>query len=643
MWQYPRPRWLVLIRLALALAALAWLPGCGTLAVEIEQTPTPDLSTATVAALQQENLALNARVATLAAPQASALSLESDSETIRRKLLYSTAEWHTLWADAVLNTFTGGQAEPATTQRVQLWISQPDARFRLVWSSNPPQVDGAAVSDGETVRRLEVESGQISGNTLSAQVRQAFIPPAVSTVIVEHPLQAYISSPLAAQLLSTTFGQRSGKFTAQSMDVVAERNTLVVDWNNAQNDRVDRLWVDAVTGVVLRWQNFGKNGGVAVASDYAVTAVQFDAEFPSELFDQQLLTTPFFAGTWQGNPVPAEQSMVEQSNTATDEQGELYFVINNPTSGERQLVSLPGHCLDGTAACPEPRVVEGAPVMQDQPVLWSPTGRYGLVIDAQSGIPGNLLRYDPEADSWSSLAVGAVLAAWSPDGRVVAYASAKDVYLILAEGSSPRSLTSGQIPMTDARISWLGWQDTARLLLMVSRPAGQTVYLVDVPTGTVTEVLQRPVKGGTAPEPSPDGQRWAMVLQQDGRSSLLINAAGSQGSPFATYANSTIWPLGWSPDGDWVAYNVYSMQGESLVSDLYVARGDGSSLQMIHRGEIVPVFTWSPDSRSLVVGTSDGQGYTHLILIQIEDGQSRVIQAPGLNAEQNWILPAWRK
>jgi len=626
------------------------LAGCGTLEVELERTPTPDLSTAVVAALEQQNQALNARVATLAAPRDDLLTVESDSESIRRKLLFSASRWSTIWADAGVNTYPdAGQPEQAQTQRVQLWASQDDGRFRLVWSDSPAQVDGAEVSDGQTVRRLDVSTGQISGETLPAAARQVFIPPeAVGDSVVDHPLARAINSPLADQLFSSLFGQRRGVFTAQTLDVIAGRDALVVDWAPPQGSRVDRLWVDVQTGVVLRWQNFGKTGGERIEQDIIVNAIQYDAEFPSELFDQQLLVDPYFAGGWEGNPEPAGQTMAEQNISATDEQGELYFYIRDPDTGAQQMVSLPGSCLDGSHTCPEPQPVKDVPTGASQPFLWSPTGEYGLLISAQSGTSGPLLRYDPREEAWRTLAESARLAAWSPDGRVIAYATEKDVYLILAEGGgtqgfNPRSMIARELSMIESSVSWLAWQDTSRLLVMISRPSGQTVYLVDVATGTLTEVLQRPHKGGTAPEPSPDGQRWAMVLQEETRSSLLVNAAGAQGSPTISFYQSTIWPVSWSPDGKMLAFNVYRQTGVEMVSDLYVASADGTRLQQIHRGSIVPVVTWSPDGRGIVVESSDELGRTHLMLVQIESGQSNLLQAPGLNPFQDWITPSWRK
>jgi len=134
-----------------------------------------------------------------------------------------------------------------------------------------------------------------------------------------------------------------------------------------------------------------------------------------------------------------------------------------------------------------------------------------------------------------------------------------------------------------------------------------------------------------------------MVLQEETRSNLLINVAGAQGTPTISFFNSTIWPLSWSPDGSMLAFNVYRETGMEMVSDLYVASADGTRLQQIHSGKIVPMFTWSPDGRRIVVETSDELGRTHLMLVQIEEGQSNILQAPGLNPFQDWINPSWRK
>lgn len=633
-------RWMLAVLLPLLLA------GCGTLQVEVERTATPDPGgTATVTALELQNQMLNAQVATLAAPQDETLSPASDSETIRHKLLTSSSHWRTLWADAMLNSFTSaGTPDPAQAARVQLWIDQNAGRFRLVWGSTQSQVDGASVSDGVSVRRLDVTSGQISGETLPDAARQVFIPPgAGSESIVQHPLTGIIGSPLADQVLSTALAQRGGSFTAQAMDEAAGRSTLVADWTTNDGARVDRFWIDAQTGVVLRWQNFGKSGGGQVQHEYVINSIQYDAEFPSELFDQQLLSNPYFAGGWQGNPEPAAQSMVEQATTAQDEQGELYFTLRDPKSGSQSLVMLPGSCLSGARVCPPPRTIEGAPPAAAQPLIWSPTGRYALLIAAQPETSGELLRYDPENEAWKSLAQSVISAAWSPDGRVIAYTDGTDVFLVLAEGGRPRSMLAGQLPLAAGHVRWLAWQDGQRLLVLVSRAAGQTVYLVDVPTGSITEVLQRPPKGGSAPEPSPDGERWAMVLQEDARSHLLVNAAGAQGSPTVSFLNSTIWPLVWSPDGARLAFNVSYRSGETEIDDLYVTQAEGGALQQVFRGSTAPLFAWSPDGRGLVVESTGAQGRTHLVLISLETGQSRVLQAEGLDLAWDWIRPAWRK
>jgi hypothetical protein len=66
----------------------------------------------------------------------------------------------------------------------------------------------------------------------------------------------------------------------------------VTEWSRTPGVLIDRLWVDKKTGVVLRQQNFGKNGTGSPVNDYQATYISFDAEIDEANFGLGQVPTP---------------------------------------------------------------------------------------------------------------------------------------------------------------------------------------------------------------------------------------------------------------------------------------------------------------------------------------------------------------
>ena len=106
------------------------------------------------------------------------LALNSSSEEIRRAMLESATHWQSIWMDGTVtySAMEGTDSQTSTT-REQVWIDLTTNRFRVV--SGP--VDGAAdkfvSSDGMTILKMDLVTGQSQSQPLPdfAKVGQ-FVP-----------------------------------------------------------------------------------------------------------------------------------------------------------------------------------------------------------------------------------------------------------------------------------------------------------------------------------------------------------------------------------------------------------------------------------------------------------------------------------
>jgi len=58
---------------------------------------------------------------------------------------------------------------------------------------------------------------------------------------------------------------------------------------------IDRFWIDAQTGVILRWLNFSKPGRQAINSEMYVTAILIDPTLPEQAFSLIVIKPAAFA------------------------------------------------------------------------------------------------------------------------------------------------------------------------------------------------------------------------------------------------------------------------------------------------------------------------------------------------------------
>jgi Tol biopolymer transport system component len=179
---------------------------------------------------------------------------------------------------------------------------------------------------------------------------------------------------------------------------------------------------------------------------------------------------------------------------------------------------------------------------------------------------------------------------YSPDGSEIAFASARsgalDVYVMAADGSGTRRLTTG--------------------------------------SGNESE-----------PTWSPDGSEIAYQSDQNGDHIYVMRADGTQSRRLTKDLAPEIEPA-WSPDGTWIAYS-RRLPGTEL-RDIWIVHPDGSGrrrLTDLEGAAYAPA--WSPDEKRVAFAARRGTGHFEIYSVGLDgEGPQRVTYST-----EDAFEPAW--
>lgn len=147
----------------------------------------------------------------------------------------------------------------------------------------------------------------------------------------------------------------------------------------------------------------------------------------------------------------------------------------------------------------------------------------------------------------------------SPDGRYLAYEEKGDIWVTLANGSSPGS----RVLATEEQIEfWPSWSPDGKSLAFIQwNGVGSSAYSAVVTINVDGSGLRRVTDSPTPVEQAPT----------------------------------------WSPDGRWIAFARTDYQEPDSAQHIYLVRPDGSRLRRLTHGRLSAHRPrWSPDSRYLV-------------------------------------------
>jgi Tol biopolymer transport system component len=182
---------------------------------------------------------------------------------------------------------------------------------------------------------------------------------------------------------------------------------------------------------------------------------------------------------------------------------------------------------------------------------WTPGGRHLVVSTADP----TLLVGRPDGSELRSIGSFPTPAAWAPDESRFAFARDGDIWTAALDGTDVRNLTA--FPLGGAgTVSW--------------SPDGQSIAVAQ--------------------------SRGLWLMHRDGSARQFVDL-GQSADRFPTH-------VAWSPDGRWIARDLWVNDGADLRARVILIAADGSSAIGIEDASD-PV--WSPDGRYLAVATSGGQ------------------------------------
>ena len=619
------------------------LSACGTLEISLA-TPPPEIPETPAGSV----------------PEATAepgLSLSSSSDEIQQAMLASAATWLTIWLDGAVTQYAmdGSDAPPQITHE-QVWIDQSLSRFRIVSGLAEGPAGKFKASDGMTILEMDLKTGQSQSYPLPefAKVKQ-FVPTLEPGFGYPQPIWGQMGTPLSQLAFSSDLAQNEGTFKPVGTEFVADRETLVVEWMFVENELPSwRLWLDTETAVILKMQTFTKEGGDVIQSEAVVNQVIYDDLFADSLFRAPSTLPQFGDVTGQASePLETEPA----APTGRDALGELYFfTLPHQANPSAQLVRLPGMCVVGMAACPAVEAVD-APFPFDfslTQLSWSPDGNLAAFSypDDPDGTPHQLWLFDPAADTWTSLFEYAYVDPpfWSPDGNWIAFRvqdglGGEDIYVVRRDGSDLKNLTASEnLPSEFRPYTMAGWL-TGNIIVHSAKPGSEgTIYLIRVADGQVQPMFDASlIKSLFVPS---HNSAWLAYDDYDGETHTLYVAEPDGANPLemATFTGGTVYPIVWSPDDSRMAFAYLTgyMPGSTPTADVYMMDRNGRGLKQIYRGATVGALIFSPDGKFLLISETDRATGAQLLIVDLETLEQRMIQAPGLTLDSDWVMPSWR-
>lgn len=209
-------------------------------------------------------------------------------------------------------------------------------------------------------------------------------------------------------------------------------------------------------------------------------------------------------------------------------------------------------------------------------------------------------------------------AAWSPDGRHIAFSSDRsgnrDVYIMRADGTGLSQLTTDL--GDDSQPRWSS--DGQRLLFLSDRAGGQVystnpafkgrdVFVMNADGSAQANLTRTPTVDESWPSWSPDGTRLLYSTgQQSGSRIMIASGDGSNPVPLRpldpTYRDDA---ASWSPDGTTIAFSAFYQPSNFVESyALFLINPDGSNQRLVSPASSRFV-SWSPDGRSLLFSYSN--------------------------------------
>lgn len=586
-------------------------------------------------------------------PQPFNLGLDSTSEQIQRSMLESAARWSTLQMSGTVAWYLPDGSTQVFQENV--WLDPLNNRYRVELTGVENSADKfLKFSDGSTIYNVNLNSGQVESYAYPdfARVGQ-YIPPIVEGTAHPNPIWGQIGSPLSQLAFSSDYAQNVGVFTPITVESIAGREALIVEWKFSENSAPSwKMWLDTQTAVILKLQEFGKDGSGRLEGERVVESISYHQAMEKILFTLPA-DLPQAASPTEVGSMPL---VTESSSTSEEEAGELYFFLQpRGQGGSIQLVKVSGLCVTDPANCPALEKIE-VPFPFNftiNALAWSPDGKYAAFSysDAPNGSPTKLWLFDADAQSWTSLTQFPYIDPpfWSPDGAWIAFRTqdglgSEDVHVVHPDGSELKSVSAG-LPSEGRPYIMDGWYAENIIMRPALPSANGGVHLVRAEDGQARPMFETTLTKSQFVASQDAGllayddfdqasqTHFLKVMEPDGANTVMV----------AQFSGGSIYPLVWSPDGSLLAFNYYSsLTSGEPTAEVYVASRAGENLSLAYKGSTVGRLLFSPNGRYLVVEETTSISGGHLFVVDLATLEQRILQAPGLSTDYDWYAPSWR-
>ena len=341
---------------------------------------------------------------------------------------------------------------------------------------------------------------------------------------------------------------------------------------------------------------------------------------------------------------------------SAEEAGELYFFLQPRQAGQSiQLVRVSGICVFDSKKCPPVETIQ-VPFAFNftiNALSWSPDGKYAAFSysDNANGTPTKLWLFDAAAKTWTSLAQFPYIDPpfWSRDGSWIAFRTqdglgGEDVYVVRPNGMELKSISTG-LPAEGRPYIMDGWY-TENVIVRSALPGNAgTIYLVRAANGQARPMFETLLTKAQFVA-SPDASLLAYDEYDYNTQSHILKVMEPDGANAVILANFTsgsLYPLVWSPDSKFVAFNYYkSFSNGEPSAEVYAVSRDGNNLSLLYKGVTVGRLVFSPNGRYLLVEETTSPTGGHLFLINLATLEQKILQAPGLSTDYDWYAPSWR-
>jgi Tol biopolymer transport system component len=369
---------------------------------------------------------------------------------------------------------------------------------------------------------------------------------------------------------------------------------------------------------------------------------------PASFFNETPASNPVTISTPQAEILPQD---TETTTTSNEEAGELYFFLQPRGAGQFiELVKVSGQCISNALTCSPLEKIQ-VPFQFNftiNALNWSPDGKFAAFSysDQPSGTPTKLWIFDAIAKTWTAITQFAFIDPpfWSPNGAWVAFRTqdglgGEDVYVIRPSGAEMKSISAG-LPAEGRPYIMDGW--FGEYVIMRSA-LFSNIYLVHAENGQTRPMFEIALTKSQLIS-SPDAS-FFVYDDFDVSSNLhilkVIQSDGANLTNIAQFTGGSIYPIVWSPDSNWLAFNYYGLSAEPT-AEVYVMQKTGENLALVYTGNTIGRLLFSPNGKYLLIEETTSVSGGHLFLINLATLEQKMLQAPGLSTDYDWYAPSWR-